>query len=78
MKSFYNSDAKVMRQWSGRRSGCSYDDVKAEPSYKLPLQEQSFLTLVRLRLGLLEHDIAHRFDISQVSVSRINKRHGLT
>ena len=34
-------DAKVMRQWRGRRSGCSYD-VKAEPSHKLPLQEQFF------------------------------------
>ena len=33
--------------------------------------EQFFLTLTRLRLGLLERDIAHRFQISQSTVSRI-------
>jgi len=65
------SDAKVMRQWSGRRSACDYDDVKVGPTFKLPLEEQFFMTLVRLRLGLLEHDIAYRFNISQASVSRI-------
>ena len=65
------SDAKMMRQWSGRRSGCDYDDVKVGPTFKLPLEEQFFMTLVRLRLGLLEHDIAYRFNISQSSVSRI-------
>ena len=65
------SDAKMMRQWSGRRSGCNYDDVKVGPTCKLPLEEQFFMTLVRLRLGLLEHDIAYRFNISQASVSRI-------
>ena len=65
------SDAKVMRQWSGHRSECDYSDVKVGRTFKLPLQEQFFLTLVRLRLGLLEHDIAYRFDISQPSVSRI-------
>ena len=65
------ADAMVMRQWSGRRSESHYDDVKVGPSYKLPLQEQFFFTLVRLRLGLLELDVANRFGISQASVSRI-------
>ena len=65
------ADAMVMRQWSGRRSESHYDDVTVGPSYKLPLQEQFFLTLVRLRLGLLELDVANRFGISQASVSRI-------
>jgi len=64
---FLQSDAKVMRQWSGRRSGCNYDDVKVGPTFKLPLEEQLFMTLVRL----LEQDIAYRFNISQASVSRI-------
>lgn len=27
------SDASVMWQWSGPRSGCDYDDVKVGPSY---------------------------------------------
>ena len=64
-------DAKVMQQWSGCRSECSYEDVKVGKMHKLPLLEQFFMTLIRLRLGLLEHDIAYRFDISQPSVSRI-------
>ena len=38
-------------------------------SCSLPLQEQLFMTLVRLRLGLLEHDLAFRFNISQATVS---------
>ena len=37
----------------------------------LPPMEEFFLTLVRLRLGLLEQDIAYRFGISQSTVSRI-------
>ena len=60
-----------MRQWSGRRSACNYDDIKVGPTFKLPLEEQFFMTLVRLRLGLLEYDMAYRFNISQASVSRI-------
>ena len=32
---------KEILELQGRRSGCSYD-VKAEPSHKLPLQEQFF------------------------------------
>ena len=37
----------------------------------MPLLEQFFLTLVRLRLGLYEFDLANRFNISQSTVSRI-------
>ena len=37
----------------------------------LPPIEELFLTLVRLRLGLLEQDLAYRFNISQSTVSRI-------
>ncbi len=33
--------------------------------------DEFFLTLVRLRLGLLEQDLAHRFNISIATVSRI-------
>ena len=65
------ADAMVMRQWCGRRSESDYDDIKVGPSCKLPLLEQFFLTLIRLRLGLLILDLANRFGISQASVSRI-------
>ena len=37
----------------------------------LPPLEELFLTLVRLRLGLMEQDLAYRFDLSQPTVSRI-------
>ena len=75
LMAFYNevleSDALFMRQWSGQRSKCEYEDVKVGPSYKFPLKEQFFMTLVRVKLELLELDIATRFGISQASVSRI-------
>ena len=64
-------DASVMRQWSECRSASDYGDTKAGVSCSLPLEEQLFMTLVRLRLGLLERDLAFRFNISQATVSRI-------
>ena len=39
--------------------------------HSLPPMEEFFLVLVRLRLGLMEQDIAYRFNISQSTVSRI-------
>ena len=65
------ADALLMRQWSGKRSGRDYSDVKAGPPCKLPLIEQFFLTLVRLRTGFPVLDIANRFGVSQSTVSRI-------
>ena len=37
----------------------------------LPPLEELFMTLVRLRLGLMEQDLAYRFGISQPTVSRV-------
>ena len=54
-------DAKVMRQWRSGESKESYSEMKSGRNFKLPLLEQFFLTLVRLRLGLLEFDLANRF-----------------
>ena len=65
------SDAKVMRQWDGKRYSENYDEVKYGRHSKLPLLEQLFLTLVRLRLGLFQQDLAIRFGLSQSTVSRI-------
>ena len=42
----------------------SYEEIKSGRNCKLPLLEQFFLTLVRLRLGLLEFDLANRFSLS--------------
>ena len=65
------SDALVMRQRSGRRSESDYGDVKAGPPCKLPLKEELFLTLVRLRTGFPELDIANWFGVSQSTASRV-------
>lgn len=65
------ADASVMRQWRGQRSECDYDETKVGSASKLSLIEQFFLTLVRIRLGLPELDVAVRFGVSQSSVSRI-------
>ena len=59
-------DTKVMRQWEGKKSMDCYTHNKSGCHHKLTLLEQFFLTLVRL--GLLEQNLANRFDIS---VSRI-------
>jgi len=62
-----------MKQWDSRRCGDPGEstDKKCGSSYKLPLLEQLFLMLVRLRLGSFETDLAVRFSLSQSSVSRI-------
>ena len=43
---------------------------RCRPRSLLPMEEL-FLTLVRLCLGLIEQDLAFRFNISQSTVSRI-------
>ena len=56
------------------RDSVTTNDIKSKkfgrPRSLQPLEE-FFLTMVRLRLGLLEQDIAYRFNISQSTVSRI-------
>ena len=44
---------------------------KARCQRLLPLKNEFFLTLCRLRCGLMEVDLAYRFHISQTTVSRI-------
>ena len=63
------SGAKVMKQWDSRRCEDPGEatDVKHGPSCKLPLLEQLFLTLVRLRLGSFETDLAVRFGLSVIN-----------
>ena len=49
-------------------------NVKSSPAgrpHLLDIHEQIFLVLCRLRLGLLEQDLAYRFNISDSTVSRI-------
>ena len=53
-KNILDSDAMVMKQWSGCQSKESYTEIKSGRSCKLPLLEQFILTLVRLHQGLYE------------------------
>ena len=70
---FLEPYAKVMRTWKG---STTVDDAtervgkKPGPQSKLPLMEQFFLVMVRLRLGLKQLDLAERFGIHQTTVSQ--------
>lgn len=57
-------DAEVMRLWKGKDCKDDFDEIKCGRPCKLPLLEQFFMMLVRLRLGLLELDLANRFGVS--------------
>ena len=43
---------------------------KKRRNRSLPPTEELFLTLIRLRVGLMEQDLAYRFNVSQSTVSR--------
>lgn len=60
--------------------GMTYTSYKKEssgkkrgPKRQLSGEEEMFLTLVRIRLGLLEEDLAFRFGMSQSSISSITR-----
>ena len=58
----------------GPRSEHDYASVLTEGGRRtrqLPLKDEFFLVLVRIRLGAIEEDLAYRFRISQQSVSAI-------
>ena len=58
----------IYRQSSGTEAGSSF---KLGRKRSLSPMDELFLTLMRLRLGLLQRDIGYRFGICQSSVSRI-------
>ena len=60
----------MLHQWDRKNSSKNYDESKRGRPCKLSMLEQFFLTLVRLHLELLELDLAHRFGVSQATVSR--------
>jgi len=69
---FLLPSAKEMRTWQGKRTSTSERTTdKSGPKSKLPLQEQFFMVMVWLRLGLNVEDLADRFCVSPSTVSRI-------
>ena len=49
----------------------NYSASKPGPSRKLSIENEFFFTLIKLRLDLLQQDLAIRFDISTDKVSQI-------
>ena len=66
--------AKTMIKWSQiqrERGKENYKRRRSSGNFALPLYDQLFLFMIRLRLGLLETDLGVRFNISTSTVSRI-------
>ncbi|KAH6938579.1 hypothetical protein HPB50_010896 [Hyalomma asiaticum] len=61
-------NAENIRVWSRSYSG---RPSNAGRPHMLTAEDQLFLVLVRLRLGLFERDLAYRFKVSVATVSRI-------
>ena len=69
---FLETRAKHLRYWKGDIGMPQiFSEKKRGPEQKLPLIEEFFLTMVRLKVGLLVEDLAVRFSISVESVSSI-------
>ena len=69
---FLEKSAREMRCWAGRRtrSGVRLTE-KVSTGRKLSLENQFFLVMVRLRLGLDLQDLADRFGVSSSTASRL-------
>ena len=68
---YLEESAKSMRSWQGKRTRSGErPSEKTGAAAKLSLEDQFFLVLVRLRLGLAVQDLADRFSVSPTTVSR--------
>ena len=72
LKNFYDYLGPAVDHLSYSHNGPIADEqVKRCWSRALPPLEEFFMTMLRLRAGLFEQDIADRFQVSQSTVSRI-------
>ena len=70
---FLEPRAKQMTYWRGGATDMTLNfnpNKKPGPERKLTLLNEFFLTLVRLKVGLLTEDLAHRFNISTSSTAQ--------
>ena len=67
---FLGPSVKCLQYW-GSHNAANKEGVKCGPPRKLPPLEEFFLTLCRLRLGLLEEDLADRYSVHPSTISRI-------
>ena len=73
---FLEPIARNMKNWRGSSTSNSEHFTKSftskpGPERKLPLHDEFFLTMIRLKVGLLTEDIAQRFSVSVGTVSSI-------
>ena len=68
--------AATKRNWRGRETANTshFSDrfqTKPGPDSKLTLEEEFLIVMMRLKVGLFQKDLAHRFGISEATVSRL-------
>ena len=72
LKSFYNYLGPAVNHLIYSQKAAESDEVSKQCRPRtLPLLDELFLTLARLRAGLFEQDLANRVNISQSTVSEI-------
>jgi len=78
-----NNDIKKMKFYTGLPSFEVFENIfefvkknvdRDETLTKLTLKQEFMVVLMRLRLGLLEEDLAYRFGVAQSTISRILSR----
>ncbi|CAN7948679.1 unnamed protein product, partial [Ixodes hexagonus] len=61
-------DGKNIKYW---KSAASSDGQRRGRPQKLSIENQLFLVLVKLRVGLFHKHLGHLFDVSEATVSRV-------
>ena len=67
---FLGPSVSCLQYW-GSQNALKQHERKCGPQRKLSPLEEFFLTMIRLRVGLLEEDLADRFGVHPSTISRI-------
>jgi len=68
--------AKLFKNWRGGETAdkCHFSDrflTKPGPDSKLTREEEFLIVMMRLKVGLFQKDLAHRFGMSEATISRV-------